>query len=134
MENVLSNQLASTLKQSSDTKWNSVLHALSSVLEAKDKLWKLLSDGEPSKKFHDIDWSVVRTLIEFLQPFDDATKQLEGDRYPTLHIVYQCFCKLKHLMTLSSSDSELSKDSKMQGLQYLLQMFCIFRFRFMTYI
>jgi len=125
----LKKQLTSSLRHIKDTKWNSVLHMLSSVLEAKDRLWKLLSDGQPAKNFHDIDWSAVQALIEFLQPFDDTTKQLEGDRYPTLHRVYQQFCKLKCLMTLSSNDSE--------PLKYLKRKDCSIYFRkfvFLTYI
>ena len=42
----------------------------------------------------DIDMLAVLDLIKFLKPFEEATKALEGDLWPTLQKVYHCFSKV----------------------------------------
>lgn len=35
-----------------------------------------------------VEWKDIMLLTDFLEPFCQATKDLEGDQYPTLSIAY----------------------------------------------
>ena len=68
-----------------------------SILEVQDQQARLRS----------IDSSVVNDLIEFLFPFRNATKALEGDLAPTINHVYVWHRKHTECFRASSDDSGL---------------------------
>jgi len=50
---------------------------------------------------------LINTL-QFLEPFDETvTKELEGEKEPTIHKVYQCYCMLESSMCASPTDISL---------------------------
>ena len=73
----------------------------------------------------ELDILVVLDLIKFLQPFEEATKALEGGNLPTLPKVYLCFSKLKWSMEKVRSDSEVLSFLKNRGLKCLEEKFII---------
>ena len=101
----LNNKLSISLKQSNDTRWNSVLTLVQSILKTYDEIEKILSDIGQERRLADIDITLLGSLEQFLQPFFDATKALEGDNFPTIHHVYQWYIKLKRYTTERYTDS-----------------------------
>ena len=91
----LNKKLKKSLKQSNDTRWNTILYMLQSYVENKDDVEMILNSKRQGHLLLDIDMLVVLDLIKFLKPFEEATKALEGDLWPTLQKVYLCFSKLK---------------------------------------
>ena len=67
---------------------------LKSILVAKNELKSLLGTHQKEEKLNAIDFTVVEVLINFLKPFEEATKALEGDLRPTIHYVYLWYKKL----------------------------------------
>ena len=70
----LNNKLASTLKQTIDTRWNSLLVMLESIMKANEKTKDLLEGIQKQEKFENIELHVVEVLVHFLKPFEEATK------------------------------------------------------------
>ena len=77
------------------------------------------------QRLEGIDWILVVALINYLAPFEKASKLLEGSLYPTLHKVYQCFCMLQRSLTASPFDSAISKYLKQRGMFCLQKKFII---------
>ena len=55
---------------------------LCSVLNNEVEMIESLAKKDKSNKVDCIDWALVQLLINFLQPFNAATKELEGHSYP----------------------------------------------------
>ena len=87
------------------------------------KSYNPASKKDKSNKVDCIDWALVQFLINFLQPFNAATKELEGDSYPTIQKVFQCHHMLKNYMKISPSDSSMLQFWKKRGLQCLKEKF-----------
>ena len=68
---------------------------LKSVHESKAEVELVLKDKNEKERLEEIGWILVDTLINYLAPFEKASKRLEGTSYPTLHKVYQCFCLIE---------------------------------------
>ena len=105
----LNNRLSSSLKQSNDTRWNSILILLQSAIKTYDEVKKILCDIGQERRLADIDLALLGSVVKFLQLFPDATKALEGDDFPTIHHVYQWYIKLKRVVIENYSDSSFVK-------------------------
>lgn len=111
----LTGKLSSNLEQSNATRWNSNLTMLKSFQKVKDEVACILKLRDQEKRLEGIDLFVVSTLIAFLEPFQEATKYLEGDLYPTLHKVYMWKEKLLRRMSPSPTDCGLLQFLKKRG-------------------
>lgn len=85
----LEKDLETTVKQEVVTRWNSLLRCLKSVEKVLDELIELLrSRGRGlASKATLIDRDLLKELITFLEPFQEATLALEVFKQPTLHRV-----------------------------------------------
>jgi len=83
----LQSQLSKTLKQENATRWNSLLCCLLSIEEMYDELVPLLQMKDKLNKFNDISRALLKELIAFLAPFQQATLALEKFKHSTLHKV-----------------------------------------------
>ena len=119
----LSNRLSSSLKQSNDTRWNSFLNLLQSVIKTYDEAKKILCDIGQERRLADIDLALLDGVVKFLQSFHGATKALEGDDFPTIHHVYQWYMKLKRVVIENYSDSSFVKLLKKLALCALTEKF-----------
>ena len=119
----LNNRLSSSLKQSNDTRWNSILILLQSVIKTYDGAKKILCDIGQERRLADIDLAFLDSIVKFFQPFHDATKALEGDDFPTIHHVYQWYMKLKRVVVENYSDSSFVKFLKKRALCALTEKF-----------
>ncbi|KAH9550022.1 hypothetical protein CY35_10G051000 [Sphagnum magellanicum] len=69
------------------TRWNSLLRCLLSIEEMYDELVPLLQMKDKLSKFSDISQALLKELITFLAPFQQATLAFEKFKHPTLHKV-----------------------------------------------
>ncbi len=64
-----------------------MLHCLLSIEEMYDKLVSFLQMKDKLSKLNDISWALLKELIAFFAPFQQATLALEKFKHPTLHKV-----------------------------------------------
>ena len=79
--------LSKTLLQENDTRWNSMLMMLESVIEQEDEVKAKLLEKNEMKRMDNIDFDLLRNVVMFLKPLQQATKAVEGEHYATIHQV-----------------------------------------------
>jgi hypothetical protein len=99
----LQSQLSKTLKQENAIRWNSLLCYLLSIEEMYNELVPLLQMKDKLSKLNDISWALLKELIAFLAPFQQATLAFEKFKHPTLHkVVWWRHVILGHLRLVLS--------------------------------
>ncbi len=83
----LQSSLTTTLKKDVDTRWNSIVEMLQSIILNKDKVVELLDDRNESHWIASISFQLVEDLCTVLLPFKFGSEQLSADKQPTLHLV-----------------------------------------------
>lgn len=101
-----------TLLQENDTRWNSLLMMLESVTNQETQIKQLLLDKDELKRIENVDFSLLRQFCSFLQPLKHATKTMEGDKQPTLHLVALWYHRLLTHTAVEPLDSELIRQLK----------------------
>ncbi|KAF0301934.1 Transposable element Hobo transposase [Amphibalanus amphitrite] len=82
----LNHLLEKSLKQQVETRWNSLLTMIRSVLEALPELQsQRFAQSEVSDLVVQLSRSQMHALIDLLHPFEMASEQLSTARYSTLH-------------------------------------------------
>ena len=104
-------------------KFRSFVGLLCSVFNNKVEIIESLAKKDKSNKVDCIDWALVQLLINFLQVFNAATKEFEGDSYPTIQEVFQCHHMLNNYMKISPSDSSMLQFLEKKELQCLKEKF-----------
>lgn len=96
------------------TRWNSTYYMLRDALfhrKAFDRLHEI--DKKKFDKFAPTaaEWEMALTLCRCLKKFDDLTKLLSGNQYPTTNLFYKGFCEIKALISgwCRSSDATIKK-------------------------
>ncbi|XP_052126611.1 uncharacterized protein LOC127750094 [Frankliniella occidentalis] len=118
----LKSDLKKTTKQEVPTRWNSQLEMLESMQFSWDKIKDIVNEpGCPHlATFNAIDKNTVDDSIDFLEPFEVHTKELEGHLHPTI----QKCCPAKHALLAHcrpcATDSELVSAIKEKA-RYLIQ-------------
>lgn len=108
----LASQLKHTVGQEVPTRWNSKLHMLKSVYEQFEDIQSLL-DTRSCLLLQQVSKRILKVLVDFLQPFKDATDSLERDKSPSLLLVVLHVAKLrKHLREDAWTEAQLSKIRK----------------------
>lgn len=113
------NKLSKTLTQEIDIRWNTRLLMLISVGDQYEEITKLYIN-EPYR-FQDIDCNLLEKVIKFLIPFKEASDELEGDLYPTLHKVLLYKFKIeKHISSyiIESNSNEFEGRSEYDTGEY----------------
>lgn len=89
------------------TRWNSQLRMIAALLKAIDKDRKLQSKLNATKKWGELshhELGVLKELTILLQPFEDATNDLQGD-YETTGNVIPCYLDLLNKVSVTIKDS-----------------------------
>lgn len=91
-----SNELSKAVVQDCGTRWNYKLNMLQSIVDQHSEIMLLLS------KKQRLDWSIdvdlVNEIIDFLKPFKEACKSMEGDTYCTSNKILLWWAELsEHL-------------------------------------
>ena len=91
----VSANLAHAVMQECETRWNSKVAMMQSVIKQYSDIQKAMEDKGQEHRMDGIQLDVMKTLTQFLLLFKEASEELEGDTYPTIHQVVLWFYKLK---------------------------------------
>ncbi|KAI2643796.1 Transposable element Hobo transposase [Labeo rohita] len=80
-------RLKQCLKQECETRWNTKLEMVKSVLNAFDDIQSTLFERGEMHRMSHISKDILQMLIYFLQPFKQATEELSGSKYCTINLV-----------------------------------------------
>ncbi|CAH1769844.1 475_t:CDS:2, partial [Entrophospora sp. SA101] len=114
-------RLEKSLKQESESRWNSKLEMLESISDQFEMIYDLLTEKDQLERVEIIDITIVEILINFLKKFHEASECLEASKYPTIHLVLPWYKTLlihslffdpqmKQLKILESYDAEWVKN------------------------
>jgi len=105
-------------------RWNSRLNSLRSVIRQFDDVAAVLHRAGQSCLVEDIDVELLTTVSQFLQPFEDATKELEADHVPTLHKTVLWFYELNRVLSQPSA-VQLMRSLNARASRFLREKFVI---------
>lgn len=105
-------KLEKSLKQESETRWNSKLEMLESVYNQFELIKDILNDKDELHRIENIDFDILVDLVNFLKIFKEASNCLEASKNPTLHLVIPWYKTLKEHCKISQQDSEVLKQIK----------------------
>ena len=103
----LNSKLEKSLKQESETRWNSKLEMLESINNQFATITNLLQERDEISQIENIDTNVLQILISFLRKFREASECLEGSTYPTLHMVIPWYKTLMDHCKVNVSDDDI---------------------------
>ena len=93
---VVENAPSTSLKKFCPTRWNTLFTMIESLLINRAVVYDLLrKHGKNDLIFTARQISALKKLLEFLKTFKQATKKLQGERYPTLSLAWPYVCLLK---------------------------------------
>ncbi len=87
--------LKHTVNQECDVRWSSKVTMLESIQKQYQDIRELLESRHQEHRLDGIHQDQFSHLIEFLTLFKLAISELEGEHYPTIHMVLLWFFKLK---------------------------------------
>jgi len=99
--------LEKSLKQESETHWNSKLEMLESISSQFELITDLLSEKDETERIENIDLNTLKILVDFLKKFREASNFIEGSKYPTLHTVIPWYKTLRSHCKINISDNEI---------------------------
>ena len=79
--------LTTTLKKDVETRWNSIVEMLRSIVANKDKVVEVLTQRNEEHWIGSIDFTLLEEICDVLMPFKLASEELSADKLPTLHLV-----------------------------------------------
>lgn len=87
--------LKHTVHQECDVRWNSKIAMLESIRSQYHDIHDLLESRGQAHRLDGIHLDQLTHLIDFLSIFKVAIDELEGEQYPTIHMVLLWFSKLR---------------------------------------
>lgn len=111
----LNTKLTKTLKQEISTRFNSLLFVLSSYKDSAEEVKTILIGTGRLEMVLQISDSLVEKLIDFLEPFDETSKILSAEKYPTINLIALYFHILKLHIQVQTTDSPEMKILKEQA-------------------
>ncbi|KAH7953041.1 hypothetical protein HPB49_004004 [Dermacentor silvarum] len=114
----LTSQLPHGVCQEICTRWNSKLPMIKSVLTQYDAIENLLN-SRGNLLLEDVNKALLTEVVEFLEPFKEASDKLEQDKVVTLPLVLMYYTKLKKHLTAASTDSPEVCKLKSRTLEFL---------------
>lgn len=110
---------APTLKNPAEPRWNSVITMLKSIKIQWETLHEVLGAIDNGlKKLDSISINYVSSLIEFLEPFENATMQLQCTETPTIQLLLLWDEMLQNHMAPNPTDCEFLKKVRSFCLDY----------------
>jgi hypothetical protein len=106
-------RLKHSIKQSNDTRWNSLLMMLESILLEYEAILLLCAEKGKQGMLTSIDKVLLETTVGLLKPFADVTKILESTNTPSIQYVIYCRNELlKHLKSCPSDRKSVKNIKK----------------------
>ena len=78
------NSTQKKLKQEVATRWNSSFFMLQSLLDLQQPVNDALVLLKPELKLEDVDWVVISEILSVLAPFEEITRDLSSQYYPSV--------------------------------------------------
>lgn len=110
-----------SLKQDTETRWNSKLMMITSILKEKSRIQAYLCEKNELSRLDKIDFGMLQSLCSFLQPFKICIETLEGSKYVTLHSVLLLKKKLLRHLQVEENESPLLVKLKQTAMLFLDQ-------------
>lgn len=87
-ENVEDGEQVGALVSHIDVRWNTLLHMLKSVVDNIEYVKKVVVEEEYKlKTLKNEEILAIKEIINVLEPFEEATKQISGDKYITVFTI-----------------------------------------------
>lgn len=115
----LNASLTTSLKSFCPTRWNTVYDMLKSIEINWSEIIQILQSKNDLGKIGDISITSIKAVCKLLQPFEEASKELEGDKYATMHLVLVYLHQLKSACNSESDDLDLVLNMKRKLQIYL---------------
>lgn len=112
-------ELSIVLVQEVETRWNTRLLMLRSVYKSLPEIIQI--HGEYFGRIQNINTELLKTLIEFLKLFKNASDELEGDKNLTIQkvVLYKCLIE-NHLLKYTNIEYNLSNDDSEVNIDYIM--------------
>lgn len=115
----LNSNLNTTLKSFSPTRWNTIYYELVSIEANWAEIVQILQQKNEMNRVSTINLNVITALIKILEEFEKTSKKLEGENYPTIHLVYIYIYRLKTICSPATTDIQVIKEVKEKLTMYL---------------
>lgn len=119
----LNNKLSSSLKSHVKTRFNTNGMMLDSVYANWDDLTDILVKENEMHRLQDIEQSDIKRLIDFLNIFSDATKDVERTKSPSLYKVWIWIIQIKNHLKTTQNDNRMIRIMKTTASRYLDENF-----------
>lgn len=126
--NGLNNLLDWTLKSAISTRFNYVIMMLDSIYKQYDAVKKILQDRNESIRLRNIDSNHIEKLVEFLKPFQDASRFTEANNKPTLSYVWLGISEVTMNCCVKDTDAQFIKAMKARALGYIETKFILHKY------
>ncbi|XP_055351552.1 zinc finger protein 618-like [Paramacrobiotus metropolitanus] len=122
----LQHMLPRKVKQEVDTRWNTVIDMLDSLLSVYDEIQVLLGERKEDEMLPE-PREFLEQLVELLRPVKQATAELSASKFPTMHLVLPWRKKLEGFYMAAANDDEAPAISALRKmmLRYLREKFVI---------
>lgn len=102
------------LKEDVETRWNSTFAMLERAHLVRDAINKALAEMKDLQdlKIAEIAWPTIKAMIDFLDPFNELTEQLSGEKYVTISMVNAYLPKLKAHLEQDFEHDSITKAAK----------------------
>lgn len=99
------------LLQDVEMRWNSRLYMFESFVELDDAIRTTTALLDPANLpvLSPDDWKIIKQLTKILRPFEQATKEISGDKYMTASLVIPLTQGLKNVCQKMKQSMELHK-------------------------
>ncbi|XP_052125800.1 uncharacterized protein LOC127749881 [Frankliniella occidentalis] len=114
--------LEKRVHQEVETRWNTVHKMLESVHRNFEGIQRVLKEIKQEERIKDIDRRLVEWLMNFLQPFKDETKNVEGNDYRTLPLVLLAKCNLDFALEPALLDTPAQAALRNRAAQFKVTM------------
>lgn len=105
-------QLTTTLKSFSQTRWNTMFYLLQSVQNNWVEVGNILQEKDQMNRIRGISLNTMTATTKLLKHFEATSKELEADKYPTLHLTIVHIYYLKRICEICSDDVECIQNLK----------------------
>ncbi|XP_073822587.1 uncharacterized protein [Musca autumnalis] len=114
----INSSLHSTLKSYTPTRWNTIYFLLESIKQNWTDITRMLEEKDEYRRISHLNLGTINDIVEILKPFEESSRLLEAENYPTLHHVIPQIHKLKSICR-QTSYSEITRKFKERLLHYL---------------
>jgi len=114
-----------TLKQEVETRWNSKLMMMQSIIKEKERIQNYLYSRNQVGRLDKINFELLQCLCNFLEPFKTCIESLEGSKYVTIHSVQLLKKKLIQHLQIGMNELPIISQLKETAVAFLNQKWSI---------